>query len=1309
MSLIKEKPDIVGEYTKMQAKKHQKGSGKYSKGDATDKKRRPPGSSRKSKAKARKWTEREETDDPKKQSNVSTNEGSFDSDEVKEFMTKVLKASKLGDFNFHFRVTPLETYATHAPKDKTRSYMLDNGSNCNVMGNRELVWNIQTIQPTVVNGMGSITVTERAESLFGPCLLAPIPFNIVAEVEVTKRFSLTFDSTKSPHYFVGGDIMWRRGDYDLIWLTHADASLLRYRAGMKVVNTMREALPSMANNYTLAADATTDVRHYSADERSRAKAVQRIHEILGHPNDAALGILLDSGCVHGSPYTSRDVRVMRKIYGPCVSCIKGKTTAPTEGRVINKWLATAPGERLCMDIYFMTVISRKGKFTTIPMLIVVDDYTGYFHVISLPSKTTEAVREAVFDVIAFYNFYDFAVKEIRSDRENVFLSLQPSFTRHPQRLTLDAIGTDQHEKKAERAVRTLRDTLRTVKAGSWYKIPQFLYPYFAEDLAAFKNCIPNRKTINRTPRDLVEGRKITHDQHLRVPLGLVGEFRVPQGTHANTTPGEQEQLKNENRTATGIVVKRNLDSHGTLQVYLIDSGRFVNRAKLIIERTRTAELKRQLERLAPTQEVADEDIIRLCPRLTTSHKRQRPADDETDSSRRGAETTADVETQSGDQATTQTEPQSSEQDDNDLPPPRLTPSTTTDDEPSSTDNLATTSEDNQSVTTLDDACEDMPVTEATDSPNPTAADVPSRNRKRKRLARKTSDKRHKTKAIRETTEAQRISTRQRNTPPRYVHAISTNGNMDIKTAKAKYPEHYRESLRKELIQFHEKGVAKPIDVPVKGLKHTKIIGVNGFFKAKQNIETGAFERLKFRLVPQGHLVDRSIYDHNETTSPTVSLETVLASANVAAYENRTGFTMDIPGAYLNTNLKHPHMVRFKGLLAQEFVTLYPQYAKHLQSDGSILFLVLKAFYGLPESGACWYDDISGTLTKELGYVCHPADRGLFIKDVKTESIMLSLWVDDILGWSTNHPLIRELEAKMNDKYGGCQLKVDNVLCYIGMTFTQPSNGVVQVNQHSYIEKIIHDTDIGDQTADTPYHPHLMLEPNDPKIDKTPADKTEFASRLMAAMFSGKRSRPDTLTVLSILATRIQTANATDMECLRHVYKYLNNTKHLGLTFRPTSMELTYWVDAAYGLHHDTRGHGGIMVTFGYANAPVFAKSSKLKLHTRSSTETELVTLDEGFMHLLWFRQVIEFMGYKQHPAIMYQDNKSTIIVCESGHSKNGKLKHMAIRYYFIHGQLERNIAALRYCKSSDMVADLLTKPLAAPQFKALRAKMLNTK
>ena len=112
---------------------------------------------------------------------------------------------------------------------------------------------------------------------------------------------------------------------------------------------------------------------------------------------------------------------MRKLFGPCVSCIKGKTVSPTDGKVINKWLASAPGERLCVDINFMTVMSKKGKFVVMPMLIVEDDYTGYIDVIHLPSKTTDSV-------IAFYNHYDFVVKEIRSDRENnVCIARSPGF------------------------------------------------------------------------------------------------------------------------------------------------------------------------------------------------------------------------------------------------------------------------------------------------------------------------------------------------------------------------------------------------------------------------------------------------------------------------------------------------------------------------------------------------------------------------------------------------------------------------------------------------------------------------------------------------------------------------------------------------------------------------------------------------------------------------------------------------------------------------------------------------------------------
>ena len=80
-----------------------------------------------------------------------------------------------------------------------------------------------------------------------------------------------------------------------------------------------------------------------------------------------------------------------------------------------------------------------------------------------------------------------------------------------------------------------------------------------------------------------------------------------------------------------IVVGRNLDSHGTLRVYLIESGKFANlltvRSSSSNELILKQVLRRQLEQLSPKQEVAEEELFRLCPRLTTGNSRKRNRDD----------------------------------------------------------------------------------------------------------------------------------------------------------------------------------------------------------------------------------------------------------------------------------------------------------------------------------------------------------------------------------------------------------------------------------------------------------------------------------------------------------------------------------------------------------------------------------------------------------------------------------------------------------------------------------------------------------
>ena len=209
------------------------------------------------------------------------------------------------------------------------------------------------------------------------------------------------------------------------------------------------------------------------------------------------------------------------------------------------------------------------------------------------------------------------------------------------------------------------------------------------------------------------------------------------------------------------------------------------------------------------------------------------------------------------------------------------------------------------------------------------------------------------------------------------------------------------------------------------------------------------------------------------------------------------------------------------------------------------------------------------------------------------------------------------------------------------------------------------------------------------------------------MFAAKRTRPEILPPVCILASRVQDPDEDDMKSLLRVYEYLKGTLHLGLRFKPESIELCYWIDASYDLHSDSRGHTGIVATIGKNNAPIYVRSQKQKLNTRSSTEAELVATDEGVLHLLWLILVFDFLGYPQQPVTVFQDNLSTMRVCQTGQSKSGKLKHMVVRYNFIHGQQEENVITFRYIKSANMLADIMSKPVDNVTFVRLKKRLLN--
>ncbi len=84
------------------------------------------------------------------------------------------------------------------------------------------------------------------------------------------------------------------------------------------------------------------------------------------------------------------------------------------------------------------------------------------------------------------------------------------------------------------------------------------------------------------------------------------------------------------------------------------------------------------------------------------------------------------------------------------------------------------------------------------------------------------------------------------------------------------------------------------------------------------------------------------------------------------------------------------------------------------------------------------------------------------------------------------------------------------------------------------------------------------------------------------------------------------------------------------------------------MHPDFKSHTGGMMTMG--KAAIQSISKKQKLNTRSTTEAEVVGSDDCSQQILWTVLFMEEQGYKILRNILYQDNKSTILLEKNGPS-----------------------------------------------------------
>ena len=92
---------------------------------------------------------------------------------------------------------------------------------------------------------------------------------------------------------------------------------------------------------------------------------------------------------------------------------------------------------------------------------------------------------------------------------------------------------------------------------------------------------------------------------------------------------------------------------------------------------------------------------------------------------------------------------------------------------------------------------------------------------------------------------------------------------------------------------------------------------------------------------------------------------------------------------------------------------------------------------------------------------------------------------------------------------------------------------------------------------------------------------------------------------------------------------------------------------------------------------------------------------------MWTRDFMEAQGHGKLSLILHQDNMSTIRMLENGKSTSQRTRHINVSYFFMKERIDDKEVVVKYTKTSDMIADILTKPLQGTLFINLRKRLLS--
>lgn len=177
-----------------------------------------------------------------------------------------------------------------------------------------------------------------------------------------------------------------------------------------------------------------------------------------------------------------------------------------------------------------------------------------------------------------------------------------------------------------------------------------------------------------------------------------------------------------------------------------------------------------------------------------------------------------------------------------------------------------------------------------------------------------------------------------------------------------------------------------------------------------------------------------------------------------------------------------------------------------------------------------------------------------------------------------------------------------------------------------------------------------------------------------------------------------------MTAQKRVLRYLQGSKDYGILYDAESTEnLIDYSDSDYGGDiADRKSTTGMVFTL--LGGAISWASSKQKTVSTATVVAEYIALATTVKEAIWLKQLLSELSTTTGPITIRVDSQRALDLATNARF-SPKTKHIDIRHHFIRDHIQKGDVVLEYTRTTNMTADILTKPLAKPLFEQLRSQL----